>query len=105
MKYLITESQFDKVIFKYLDNQDFYKMKYQYGYVFWDSKESWESGGYISINANRVNKECFVNSDLVVEVSSFFSLDLETSLNIIGEWVKTKIDFDFNYTFSDYGSD
>ena len=105
MKYLITESQFDKVIFKYLDYQDFYKMKYQYGYVFWDSKESWESGGYISINANRVNKECFVNSDLVVEVSSFFSLDLETALNIIGEWVKTKIDFDFNYAFSDYGSD
>ena len=105
MKYLITESQFDKVIFKYLDNQDFYKMKYQYGYVFWDSKESWESGGYISINANRVNKECFVNSDLVVEVSSFFSLDLETALDIIGEWVKTKIDFDFDYVFSDYRAD
>ena len=105
MKYLITESQFDKVIFKYLDNQDFYKMKYQYGYVFWDSKESWESGGYISINANRVNKECFVNSDLVVEVSSFFSLDLETALKIIGEWVKTKIDFDFDHVFSDYGAD
>ena len=105
MKYLITESQFDKVIFKYLDNQDFYKMKYQYGYVFWGSKESWESGGYISINANRVNKECFVNSDLVVEVSSFFSLDLETALNIIGEWVKTKIDFDFDYVFSDYRAD
>ena len=105
MKYLITESQFDKVIFKYLDNQDFYKMKYQYGYVFWDSKESWESGGYISINANRVNKECFVNSDLVVEVASFFSLDLETALKIIGEWVKTKIDFDFGHVFSDYGAD
>ena len=26
MKYLITESQFDKVIFKYLDNQDFIRV-------------------------------------------------------------------------------
>ena len=105
MKFLITESKLNRLVFDYLNSQEFYKMKYQYGYVFWDSKESWESGGYISINANRVNKECFVNSDLVVEVSSFFSLDLETALNIIGEWVKTKIDFDFNYAFSDYGSD
>ena len=105
MKFIITESKLTNLVFDYLNNQDFYKMKYQYGYVFWDSKESWESGGFISINVNHVRKECFVNSDLVVEVSSFFSLDLETSLNIIGEWVKTKIDFDFDYILSDYGSD
>ena len=105
MKFLITESKLNRLVFDYLNSQEFYKMKYQYGYVFWDSKESWESGGYISINANRVNKECFVNSDLVVEVSSFFSLDFETALDIIGEWVKTKIDFDFDYVFSDYRAD
>ena len=105
MKFIITESKLTNLVFDYLNNQDFYKMKYQYGYVFWDSKESWESGGYISINANRVNKECFVNSDLVVEVASFFSLDLETALKIIGEWVKTKIDFDFDHVFSDYRAD
>lgn len=105
MKFLITESKLTNLVFDYLDGLDLYKMKYEFGYVFWNSKEIWESGGYISINANRVNKECFVNSDLVVEVSSFFSLDLETALNIIGEWIKTKIDFDFNYVFSDYGAD
>ena len=104
MKFIITESIFTNLIFDYLNSQDFYKMKYEFGYVFWQSKESWESGGYISINANRVNKECFVNSDLMVEVASFFSLDLETALNIIGEWIKTKIDFDFDYIFSDYGA-
>ena len=81
MKFIITESKLTNLVFDYLNNQDFYKMKYQYGYVFWDSKESWESGGYISINANRVNKECFVNSDLVVEVVSFFSLDLSMTMS------------------------
>ena len=70
MKFIITESRITNLIFDYLNSQAFYKMKYEFGYVFWQSKESWESGGYISINANRVNKECFVNSDLLVEVSS-----------------------------------
>ena len=105
MKFLITESKLTNLVFDYLNSQDFYKMKRDLGYVFWESKESWESGGYILINANRVNKECFVNSDLLVEVSSLFSLDLETALNIIGEWIKTKIDFDFDYIFSNYGAD
>ena len=105
MKYIITESKLTSLIFNYLNSQDFYKMKYEFGYVFWGSKEIWESGGNISINANRVREECFVSSDLLVEVSSFFSLDLDTALNIIGEWIKTKIDFDFDYIYSDYGAD
>jgi len=105
MRYIITESKLTSLIFNYLNSQDFYKMKYEFGYVFWGSKEIWESGGNILINANRVRKECFVSSDLLVEVSSFFSLDLDTALNIIGEWIKTKIDFDFDYIFSDYGAD
>ena len=33
MKYLITESQFDKVIFKYLDNQDFIKIEKKTEYI------------------------------------------------------------------------
>jgi hypothetical protein len=34
-----------------------------------------------------------------------FSLDLNDSLNVIGEWVKTQIDFDIQDFFSDYGAD
>ena len=105
MKYLITESQFDKIIFKYLDMQNFYKMRYAKGYIFWESKEVWESGGNILISAYRDRNEGFVNSDLLVEVASIFSLGLNDSLDVIGEWVKTQIDFDIEDFFSDYGAD
>lgn len=105
MKYLITESKLNSIVFDYLNSQNFYRMSYAWGFVFWDSKESKESGGHILIVTNRQNKDCFVNSDLVVRVASFFALDLETALNIIGEWVKTKINFDLDYIKSDYGSD
>jgi hypothetical protein len=105
MKYLITESQLDNIIFKYLDMQNFYKMRYDKGYVFWESKEILESGANILITANRERSECFVNSDLLVEVASMFGLGLNDSLNVIGEWVKTQIDFDIEDFFSDYGAD
>jgi hypothetical protein len=105
MKYLITESQLDSIIFRYLDMQNFYKMRYTKGYVFWETKEIWESGGNILITANRERSECFVNSDLLVEVASMFGLELSDSLNVIGKWVKTQIDFDIEHFFSDYGAD
>jgi hypothetical protein len=105
MKYLITESQLDNIIFKYLDMQNFYKMRYAKGYIFWESKEVWESGGNILISAYRDYNEGFVNSDLLVEVASIFSLELTDSLDVIGEWVKTQIDFDIAEFFSDYGAD
>jgi hypothetical protein len=105
MKYLITESQLDSIIFRYLNMQNFYKIRYDKGYIFWESKEVWENGGNILITANRERSECFVNSDLLVEVASIFSLELNDSLNVIGEWVKTQIDFDIEDFLSDYGAD
>jgi len=105
MKYLITQSQLDSIIFRYLDKRGLYKLRYPNGYVFWGSKESWENGGNIIISVYRDRSECFVNSDLLVEVATVFSLELTDSLNIIGEWVKTQIDFDIEDFFSDYGAD
>ena len=104
MKFIITESKLESLIFKYLDNQDFYKKKYENGYVFWESKEYYESGGYITINVSHKNDVCFVDSDLVVDIATLFNLELQASLNIIGEWVKPKIYFDFTYISSNYGS-
>jgi hypothetical protein len=105
MKYLITQSQLDNIIFRYLDKRGLYKLRYTNGYVFWGSKESWESGGNIIISAYRDRNEGFVSSDLLVEVATVFSLELTDSLNIIGEWVKTQIDFDIEDFLSDYGAD
>jgi hypothetical protein len=105
MKYLITESQFDKAIFKYLDNQDLYKIEDRGDYYFWKSKESWNRNDYTVISAFHKRKDCFVGSDLLSEISSFFSLDLESALSIISKWVETKVDFEITYPYSDYGAD
>jgi hypothetical protein len=105
MKYLITESQLDNIIFRYLDMQNFYKLRYPNGYVFWESKEVWENGGNITITVYRERGDGFVSSDLLVEVASIFSLELNDSLDVIGAWVKTQIDFDIKDFFSDYGAD
>ena len=96
MKYLIKESQIDKVVFKYLDNQDFILRK--------SAKTSFgvsnityflnSSGDLISdslINFYK-NGECWINFELVDEIAKFFSLDFNDSKYIIGRWVENKLD-------------
>jgi hypothetical protein len=96
MKYLITESQFDKVVFKYLDNQDFV------------IKKSIKTSFGVSIITHFVNSEgdlavdslinfyrdgeCFINFELIDEIAKFFSLDFNDSKYIIGRWVEKTLD-------------
>jgi hypothetical protein len=104
MKYLITESQLSNIIFKYLDNQDFYKVEDGTDVYFWKSKWSWENSEYVIISARKWG-DGFISSSLLVEISSMFSLSLEESLEVIGAWVNTQIDFNINHFYSDYGAD
>jgi hypothetical protein len=87
MKYLITESQFDKVIFKYLDNQDFVviKMKNRLYYV------NSEDDEYAQVRYHPKDRWCTIHYDLVDEVSKFFSLDYEDSINVINKWIENKL--------------
>jgi len=87
MKYLITESQIEKVIFKYLDNQDFIKIKKgdriyfvnsegdEYGQIVYIKKDSW----------------CIVYYKLVNEISNFFSIEKSDSKQVIGRWVENAL--------------
>ena len=84
MKYLITESQIDKVIFKYLDNQDFVQIKYGENIYLVNS----EKDEYAQIRYNvRVNW-CTVNYDLMDEIVSFFSLGNSDAILVIDRWVE-----------------
>ena len=87
MKYLITESQLDKAIFKYLDNQDFVviKMKNRLYYV------NSEGDEYAQVRYHPKDRYCTINYKLVEEVSKFFSLDYEDSISIINKWVENKV--------------
>ena len=87
MKYLITESQFDKVIFKYLDNQDFIQIENDDKIFFVNS----EDDKYAQIGYNKNNGWCLIYLKLVNEISAFFSLQNSDSESVIGRWVENTL--------------
>ena len=101
MKFIITESKLDGIIFDYLDSKDLYMTEYGDSFLFFEAN----SPGPILVAAYRGRYDGYINSDLVVEVSKFFSLNMNISLEIIGRWVNTKIDFPVEEFYSDYGAD
>ena len=88
MKYLITESQFDKVIFKYLDNQDFIKFERDYRIYFVNS----EGDEYAQIRYDKNDGECSIYYKLIDEISTFFSIKESNSKQVIGRWVENTIE-------------
>ena len=104
MKYLITESQLGNIIHKYLDNLNLHMVEYLGDYIFWGSEYSWRDRGSVLISTHRKYNDCFIDSDLVSEISTFFSLDMSTTLLLIGGWVSGKVRFDVGYPYSDYGA-
>ena len=85
MKYLITESQLDKAIFRYLDHQDFIQINKGESIYFVNS----EGDEYAQIRYAISDGWCFINENLLEEVSSFFSL--EDSNEVIGGWVENTL--------------
>jgi len=82
MKYLITESQLDRLIFNYLDNQDFIQIEKK-GVIYFVNSEN---DSYCQIKYDINDKWCMINYDLIDEVSSFFSLDEYDSKKLIEQW-------------------
>jgi hypothetical protein len=83
MKYLITESKLEKVIFKYLDNQDFIQIEKGNRIYFVNS----EGDEYAQILYNKKNGEGIIRHELIEEISSFFSLRDYKSEQYIGKWI------------------
>ena len=88
MKYLITESQIDKVIFKYLDNQDFIRIDKGNKIFFVNS----EGDEYSQIRYDKKDGWCYIYYDLTYEISSFFSMEESDSEQVIGRWVENTIE-------------
>jgi hypothetical protein len=84
MKYLITESQFDKLIFKYLDNQDFIQIK-KNDFVYFVNSEGDE---YAQIRFEKNDGWCYIHWKLIEEISTFFSMNEFDSEQVIGKWVE-----------------
>jgi len=87
MKYLITESQLDRMINKYLDNQDFIPIEKGNKIYFANS----EGDEYAQIRYDEDDGFCYIHYKLVDEISSFFSLEESYSEQVIGMWVENTI--------------
>jgi len=95
MKYLIKESQFDKMVFKYLDNQDFVikksvKTSFGVSIITHFVNSSGDLPADSLINFYR-DGECFINFELIDEIAKFFSFDFDTSKYVIARWVENKL--------------
>ena len=106
MKYLITESQLDNIIFKYLDSQKFFTLKVDGDIYFWPSEVHWRNNLSYSIIAFHSKREdLYVSCDLITEISSFFSISLEDSLTMVKKWVEYNYDIEISESYSDCGAD
>ena len=93
MKYLITESQLDKVIFRYLDNQDFVlhnnKKKFN-NYIYFLNNitdDTAQISVYVSNAFGEVRNWVYVNGELIQVLTDFFSIDKDECLETIKRWV------------------
>lgn len=87
MKYLITESQIDNIIFQYLDNQDFIQIERNDAIYFVNS----ERDGFAQIKYDIEDGRCFINYNFIEEISSFFSIDESDSKQVIIRWVENTL--------------
>jgi hypothetical protein len=94
MKYLITESQLNRAIFRYLDSQNFIKIKRNNIIYFVYSKDD----EFAEIRYNKKNAICQIYLELVENVSVLFSLKDPISKEIIGAWVENTLQMDVKYT-------
>jgi len=92
MKYIITESQLDRVIFKYLDNQDFIQIEKD-GYIYFLNSEN---DVYSEIVFDITKHYCFISPDLIREICDFFTIDKTVSKDNIGIWVENTLGVDIS---------
>jgi len=87
MKYKITDSKLESVIFLYLDNQDFIQIKIEDSIYFVNS----EGDEYAQIRYDKDDGWCGIYYKLIDEISSFFSLEQTDSKKVIGRWVENTL--------------
>ena len=81
------DKDLERVIFSYLDGQDFVviKMKNRLYYV------NSENDEYAQVRYHPKDRWCTIHYDLVEEIGKFFSLDTYQSIGVINRWVEDKL--------------
>jgi hypothetical protein len=95
MKYIITESQLNRIIFKYLDNQDFIQFDKDDNIYFVNS----EGDEYAQIRYEKDYKWCYIFYELMEDICSLFSMGEDDSKEIIGKWVENTLQMEVEINF------
>ncbi len=103
MKIIISESQLESFIYKYLDMKDLKLLKTSVSYNFYISDDLRGSRQFL-ISCD-MDGNCFISSILAGDVCSLFSLHPDNALSIISDWVGTKIGIYVISYNSDFGAD
>ena len=98
MKYKITDSKLESVIFLYLDNQDFIPIEKGDNIYFANS----EGDEYSQIRYDKSDGWCYISWELVGEISSFFSLEQTNAEQVIGRWVENTLRMRVTDTLSSF---
>ena len=95
MKFILTESKLENIIFKYLDNQDFVKIEKKKHIYFVNSIDD----RCFQIDFDEDISWCYIDVGLNREISSFFSLEKHKSKEIISKWVENTLQIKILHTF------
>ncbi len=90
------DKDFERVLFSYLDSQDFIQIDMGNDKICFVNSEN---DKYAQIRFDKDDGYCFINFDLVKEISSFFSLQRSDSQEVIGRWVENTIQMKVTNTF------
>ena len=89
MKIVITESQLDKVIFIYLNNQDFIQIKKGNTIYFVNSEGDEYKDSLIQYFRSG---DCVISFELIDEIKNFFSIEFDNAKYVIARWVENTLD-------------
>ena len=81
------DKDFKRVLFSYLDSQDFIQIKKNNRIYFVNS----ENDEYAQIRYDEDDGWCYIDYDLIGEISSYFSLQRSDSKEVIGRWVENTL--------------
>ena len=96
MKFSITESKLNKVIFNYLNLKHFVKKEIKDRIYFINNIDD----EYAKIRYDKNDGWCFIYYELIEEISLFFSLQRFDSEQVIGKWVEDTLQMEVKNTYS-----
>ena len=90
------DKDFERVIFSYLDGQDFIQIDKSDNIYFVNS----EDDNLAQIRYLKESGMCFIYIKFIVEICKFFSLEHDDSKEVIGRWVENTTQMEVKKVFA-----